>query len=65
WVRAAESFLQTPDAHLDFGYGVLLKAEAWAAGDGSLHQALSYVMSDQIQQELPCIFISGQGNSLE
>ncbi|CAE7261612.1 unnamed protein product [Symbiodinium microadriaticum] len=42
WVRAAESFLQTPDAHLDFGYGVLLKAE-----------------------ELRCIFIGGQGNSLE
>ncbi len=63
FVREIEVFLMTDDSKLDAGYGLPLKREAWARGQ--LRDALHFMLSAQVQEELEQVFSHAQGISLD
>lgn len=63
YVHCIEQFLHTDLNLLDAGYGVPLRNQAWQCG--GLAEAMAFLMSDHIQDELVAVFCHGHGTSLE
>lgn len=58
------TFLNLPDRFLDTGYSYLLQQEAWAAG-GCEADAVAFLMSSRVQEELVGILRATPSNGLE
>lgn len=60
WVDEILRFLSTPAAALDAGYSLVLQKEAWRAAGGTQSEAdaLAYMQSEAVQQELETIATS-------
>ncbi len=63
WVAACYEFLRVPEAELDVGYSLPLQREAWRTATEA--EAVSFLMSDRVQEELGQIFRIGHGTSLD
>ena len=63
YILAIQEFLETDDEELDYGYSRLQKADAWNAG--SLSDAVTYMMSTGVQNEMLGFLERALANSLD